>query len=99
MKKVYPTKGSAETLKYGFNWTPRDIGTERIILFDVTVISGGVNVLVKTVEDVPNARTGQGTTFVVEGGIPGDPAELLLHAETNAVPPSILEQTVYIPIR
>lgn len=99
MKKVYPSKSSAETLKYGFNWSPRDIGSERIILFDVSVISGGVTILAQTVEDVPNARTGQGTTFVVSGGTPGDAAELLLHIETNAVPPSVLEETVYIPIR
>lgn len=97
MKKIYPSKDPDEILKYGFNWTPRNIGTERIILASTQVLGGGVTVLSSAVADVPNARDGQGTVHTVSGGTDGQTAEIKLHIETDAG--SVLEQTVYIPIR
>lgn len=97
MNKVYPAKDPDETLKYGFNWSPRNIGTERIILVSTTVEAGTVVVMSSAVEDVPNARDGQGTTHIISGGANGETARIKLHAETNGG--SILEQTVYLPIR
>lgn len=99
MKKIYPAKDPDEVLKYGFNWTPRNIGTEVITTINITIVAGAILVLDSAVEEVPNARTGQGTTFILSGGVNGEMCELLLHVETDAVPPSVLEQTVYLPIR
>ena len=97
MRKVYPTKAPAETLKYGFNWSPRNIGTERIIAPTATVVSGTITVDEIAVADVPNARTGQGTVYTISGGADGEMAELLLEITTDAG--SVLQQTVYLPIR
>ena len=98
-RKIYPPKAPNEVLRYGYNWSPKNIGSEQIVDIDATVISGGVSVLANTVEDVPNAREGQGTVHVISGGTLGELAEILLTATTDAVPPSVLQQTVYIPIQ
>lgn len=97
MKKIYPAKDPDERLTYGFNWSPRNIGIERINLITASVISGSVIIPQTTVEDVPNARDGQGTTFIATGGVDGETCEIKLHAETAEG--SIMEQTVYLPIR
>lgn len=97
MKKIYPAKDPDERLTYGFNWSPRNIGIERINLITATVMSGSVAIAQTAVEDVPNARDGQGTTFVAINGVDGETCEIKLHAETDAG--SIMEQTVFLPIR
>lgn len=97
MRKVYPHKDPDEVLKYGFNWSPRNIGTERITIFNATVQTGSITIQQTAVAEVPNARDGQGTTFTVSGGADGEMCEILLQATTDAG--SILQATVYLPIR
>jgi hypothetical protein len=97
MIKQWPSKSPGEVLKYGFNWSPRNIGTERIIIAGATVQEGSVSVLQTAVDDVPNARDGQGTVYTISGGTDGQTAKLLLECTTDAG--TELEQTVYLPIR
>jgi len=99
IKKIWPAKDPQEnpSLPYGFNWTPRNIGTQQIVSIDTTVISGSVTVDASTVAEIPNARTGQGTAHVFSGGVDGEMCELLLTATTEDG--SVMQQTVYLPIR
>jgi hypothetical protein len=97
MKKIYEAKSPGETLKYGFNWSPKNLGTERIIVADATVQEGTVVVLQTSVEDVPNARDGQGVMYTITGGANGEMAKILLEIETDAG--SKAQQTVYLPVR
>jgi len=99
MKKVYPAKDPQETLYYGFNWTPRNIGSEQIVTVTCTPLAGTAVIDACGVAEIPGARSGQGTVFVLSGGVHGEMTEILLHVETDATPPSIMEQTVYVPIR
>lgn len=99
MKKIYPAKDPQETLPYGFNWSPRNLGTETLTVVTATVLSGTVSVLSSEVRnDVPGAREGQGTVHVISGGVDGEMAEILLHVE-NAAGTIEMDQTVYLPIR
>jgi hypothetical protein len=97
MRKLYPPKSPAEVLKYGFNWSPRNIGTERITIANATVVTGTCTVLQTAVADVPGARDGQGTIYTISGGADGEVCELFLEARTDAG--SDLEATVFLPIR
>lgn len=99
MKKVYPPKDPQETLPYGFNWSPRDIGSQRIVTINATVVSGTITIPTSQVGEVPGAQSGQGTVHVISGGADGEMAEIRLTATTDAVPANIMEQTVYLPIR
>lgn len=97
MRKVWPAKAPGETLKYAFNWSPRNIGNSRITAPSVQKITGTVVIGAITVEDVPNARPGQGVTYIISGGVNGEMNELLLKATLDTG--ELLEQTVFLPIR
>lgn len=99
LKKIYHPKHPVEVRKYGFNWSPKDIGTEVIVDIAADVIDGNCVAEIAVVGDVPNAIEGQGTHHVISGGIDGETCEVRLTATTDAVPPSVLVATVYHPIR
>lgn len=96
-RKVYPAKGPGERRRYGFNWTPRRLGTEQITNINAVVTAGTVVLEDFDVMDVDNALPGQGTTHVLSGGVHGENASVLLTATTESG--QILTQTVYHPIR
>ncbi len=103
-RKVYPPKDPDETLPYGFNWTPRNIGEQQITSIDVDIVSGTItnpSNAVDTDGSVIGARQGQGSVHVFAGGTPGETCEILYTVETDGGPPtgSLLQQTVYLPIR
>jgi hypothetical protein len=95
--KKWPFKDPDEVLDYGFNWTPRDLGTDTIVTTTATVVSGTVVVDSHTVDVVPGASTGQGTRTWLSGGTEGETCELNLHAITAAG--RELEQSIQIPIK
>lgn len=97
MKKIYKPKGPAERLSYGYNWSPRNIGSEQIVDVDCTVHEGTVVIENCGVVDIPNARTGQGTMFTASGGAAGEMNKITITVTTDAA--HILEAEVYLPIR
>jgi hypothetical protein len=97
MKKIYDAKSPGEKLKYGYNWSPMNIGVEVLVTVDATVVDGSAVITSTAVEDVPNARDGQGQVFILQGGVDGEMTEILLEALTDEG--SEMEQTVFVPIR
>lgn len=97
MRKIWPAKDPDESLRYGFNWSPRNIGVDTILTIDVTVVSGTVVHVASEVANVPNARTGQGTIHRFSGGTAGEMNEILLQITTSGG--DTLQETVCLPIR
>lgn len=96
-RKTYPAKGPGERRRYGFNWTPRRLGTEQIITVNAVVTAGTIVLQDFDVMDVDNSLPGQGTTHVITGGAHGENASVQLTVTTDTG--QILTQTVHHPIR
>lgn len=105
MAKSWPPKDPNEVLEYGFNWSPRGLGTDTITAATGTVVVGGADAdtpagLVADSTDVgivEGAATGQGTVTWLSGGVAGTTCEILLRVQTEAG--RTLDQTMTIKIK
>jgi hypothetical protein len=100
-RKVWPAKDPNANARYGFNWSPKNLGADVITSITCNVVSGTAVCEGSSIGEVPNAHEGQGTIHRFSGGTPGELNEILLEIETNGGPPDgdIFQQTVYLPIR
>lgn len=95
--KKWPPKDKDERLNYGFDWSPRDIGTAVITETTAVVLIGTVVVDVHGPAEVEGVASGKGTETWLMGGTPGETNTILLHAKTNGG--HELEETITIKIK
>lgn len=96
-RKQWPAKDPSAIARYGFNWSPKNLGSDTISSVTCNVISGSAVCTSSTVGEVPNALPGQGTIHRLSGGVDGEICEILLHIVTSSL--DEFDQTVYLPIR
>lgn len=75
--KTWPNKDPDEVLDYGFDWTPRGIGTDTIADTTAVVEVGSVVVDSHTIDS-----DGKNTTTWLSGGTEGEKCSIVLRAMT-----------------
>jgi hypothetical protein len=96
MSKAWPPKGPHEVLNYGFDWSPRELGSA-IDSTTCVVKTGDVVVESHDQGPVEDAPAGSGTITILSGGTLGSKAVLYLTVTT--VDDLFFDQLVTIKIQ
>lgn len=97
--KTWPPKDPDEVLDYGFDWSPRDLGSDTIVTTTAVTVDGDVVVDSHGVGEIEGGipESAQATVTWLSGGTAGTTCQVLLHALTAAG--RELEETLKIKIK
>lgn len=90
--KTWPNKDPDEVLDYGFDWSPRGLGSDTISNSSAVVEVGSVVVDEHTIDS-----DGKNTTTWLSGGTEGEKCSIVLRAMT--VKGRLLDETLTIRIK